>query len=57
MKKKIGDLTLKKLKELCDARFKKGFPYCAGCPLYNICQLSPDEMAQKDLEQEIEVKE
>ena len=57
MKKKIKDLTLKEMKELCEVRFKKGFPYCTMCPLYNICQLSPDEMSQKDLDQEVEVEE
>jgi hypothetical protein len=57
MKKKIRDLTIREIKKICEDRFKKGFPYCIKCPLYSICQLSPDEMAQKDLDQEIEVDE
>ena len=29
MKKKIGDLTLKEAKTICDSRDKKGYPYAS----------------------------
>lgn len=56
MKKKIEDLTLKEMRNICEARFKKGFPYCKECPIYCVCQLSPDDMTQENLDQEIEVE-
>ena len=56
MNKKIGDYTLKEMKKICDSRFKKGHPYCTKCRFYNVCMLSPDEMAQEDLDKEIEVE-
>jgi hypothetical protein len=59
MKKKIGDLTLKEIKEICETIFKKDYrrPHCTECPFHNICcRLSPDEITQKYLDQEIEVE-
>ena len=33
MKIKLGSLTLKEIKKICNKRDKKG---CSGCPLYRI---------------------
>lgn len=57
MKKKIGNLTLKEMRNICADRFKKGFPYCKDCPIYCVCGLSPDDMKREDLDKEIEVEE
>ena len=57
MKKKIGDFTLREMKQICDSRFRKGHPYCTKCPLYQFCSLSPDDIEQRDLDLEIEVQE
>jgi len=55
MKKKIGDLTIKEARAICDSRTKKGFPHCVnGCPLYFVCGCF-DEFNENRLDQEIEV--
>ena len=58
MKKKIGDLTFKEAKEICD-KDEIGFPLCRDeCPLYNtICGCFVEDFNENDLDQEIEVEE
>ena len=58
MKKKIGDLTLKEAKTICDSRDKKGYPYCQNeCPLYCICGYFDEYSETVLIDQEIEVEE
>ena len=53
MKKKIGDLTLKEIRKICDNNHKK-YKTCYGCPL----QIGEDSCFKYlDLEKEVEVEE
>ncbi len=55
MKKKIRDLTLKEVQQICNSR-PLGFYHCDSCPLIDLCQCSFN-YDDEDLEQEIEVEE
>ena len=56
MKKKIKDLTLEELKNIC-----KLHPYCGNtCPLNeanSICTCNPDDYDDEELSREIEVED
>ena len=54
MKKKIGDLTLREIKQHC--RFELTGGMCEYCDFYHICYTKVS-MLLYDLEQEIEVEE
>lgn len=64
MKKKIKDLTIGKVKEICDKHqyYDKDWGWCCNhnCPLWNIenvCTREIPNLKEKDLDQEIEVEE
>ena len=54
MTKKIKDLTIKELKEICS-----NYDFCDNCPLNKtkVCCASPYHITTKDLEIEVEVDE
>lgn len=52
VKRKIGDLTLREIKEICNSR-----EACGGCPLFPICERCSFDTDAKYLDQEFEVKD
>lgn len=56
MKKKIGDLTLKEIKNMCLTKPLAGIN-CNDCPVYELCQCLICNYKNEDLDKEIEVDE
>lgn len=54
MEWKIGDLTLRQLKELCDFEFNKTW-CCNDCPLFKVCQNAFGSNTYDLLDEEIEI--
>ena len=57
MKKKIKDLTLKEIKEICE---KYDYSFCEECELYNKkteCCLVEPPLLEEDFEREVEIDE
>ena len=59
MKKKIGDLTLRELKEICDKQFDSNIDYrkCNECPISYYCDEKMENVIDYYLDDEIEVLE
>lgn len=53
MKKKIGDLTLREVTDICR---KRGYMNCRNCSLFKLCDRTLN-YKDEDLNQEIEVDE
>jgi len=55
--KQVGDFTIREMKKICDARLKRGFPYCVECRFYDVCGVPPEDMTQADLNKKVKAEE